>query len=229
MLDRLLDLPAPARMALFGIVAVAVVALGYVSLQTGESAGDGATAPTDTTSTSAAPTVITQPSEATEPQDDIYVGDYADGVDLELSMPVSDSDLNVSASKAARFAQLYLSYSYTQDDADKRTEIQRLLAEASAVDLGRVFPTGATQEELAKAETKVAVQVEKIEAVLITPALLGFAITTTSTTQTASTPPSSIQNTFSATMSYDMARATWAVEEFTAQGADSPFQDENAG
>lgn len=222
MLERILDLPAGVRLALFGVIAAAVLALGWSVMS-----------PTETTPADEVATTVSRPPVVAAPNgaDPVSAGsdqNPTEGVDLRLEMPVEEADLKVAAVRAVKFAELYLSYRYNEDVTDRKNRIERLLADANAIDLTQAFPTGAVAQQMAAAETVLSAQVTSIEADMVSRSMLSLSVEVDSTTVTRGAAGDTAHDTYAVTMAYDAGHSDWYVSEFFLTGADA-FLDEEVG
>jgi hypothetical protein len=215
MIERIIDLPHPVRVALFGVVAVLIVFLGVLALRTPETETRGddeparVSTPAGTVPDATTGTVV----DGSAPQAETVIGGYADDVTLDLNLPITGEALKVAAERGVRFTQLSLSYRYDQDDADKAREMSRLLAEDNMVYLGKATPTGSLKTSLFNTKTVVGVKVSNVETVLLSPTALAFVVTATSTTSTAELAPVSSTQSYSLAMTF--SGNSWSVSEFS--------------
>jgi hypothetical protein len=225
MLERILDLPANVRMGLFALVAIAVAVLGFMTMTPNDNPAPK-DAPSATSSSPAGDgsTVVVPDTVEGAPEEDQFVGDPTDGVELDLQMPVEAVDLKVAAGRAVRFAEVYLSYRYDQNAEKKKSELASLMAADNAVDMSKIFPTGATAEKMRADEIVVDVQATEVAASMVSANMLSLNITATTKTSTVSAGATESENTFAVTMMYEPTGGGWRVSEFLAD--DSPFLDE---
>lgn len=222
MIDRLLNLPAGARLVLFGLVAAAVLVLGYMTMTPGnDRSTTGSTRPTATREKVVVPE---QPgSTIGAPQENQFVTDPTTGVALDLSSPVKSEDIKVAAGRAVEFTNLYLSYRFDQNDTNKVQALHRLMAGENSVDLSSVAPTGPVASVLVKDQTVVDAKVTELKVSLISASTITTDVHVHTKT-TALSGPKESDAQFSVTLSYDGNRDGWFVSG--CDSTNSAFQDE---
>lgn len=190
-MDRLNDLPAPARAALFVAFALLLGFLGWQILfgSTADQAETSETSETVTVSDDPGQ-VITQPGSGTatspvgnEPGDG-PISDELDSVVADLRMPVDEDDVRGAAAIAVRFTEMYLSFRYDQDEAARAAKISRYLAEQNTLDLNGTGIYSGGLADVAADRLTTSGEVESIDATLLADDFMTF--TVHAVTQTSS-------------------------------------------
>lgn len=209
------DLPAPVRYALFGVVVVAVIFLGYQGMKSDND--NGAARPKANHSDGSS--VVQQPStDPTEVPTD--VSGAPEDVDVNVDVPVSESTVNRVAVQGIEFAQSYVSYRWDEDEEAHRAALSRHLADDSTVDVDSVFPTGPVLDQIRADKSVTEGEVDAATLSLMSSQTLVFtlhvnAVTTSEAAGEGSDPTVTSANY---TLTFRVREGTWKILSFDLAG-----------
>lgn len=216
-MERFLGIPQPVRLAIFAVLAA-------VSIFVGVQAMSGSPDPEDRkpASGSTAPPINPYagdpegaPAEATS------VTNPAEGVEIELGVPVTDEELEVAARQTIRFAELFTSYRYDEDEDKHRAALNRYVADENTIDVESLFPSGHLRAEVIADRTVSVGDVVAVDATLISETTLVLSVDVEATTTAAGEEYESLV-TYTAQLRDEGGRFGWAISDFTLDSTFDP-------